>query len=347
MDPSDFDYDLPPDRIAQEPLPERDQSRLLVLDRSAGSIRHAQFTDLPHLLAPGDLIVTNRSRVFPARLLGRKPTGGVAEILLLRNLSSPSSWEALVHPGRRLRVGTTVAVGQPPGLVVRIESESLGADGRRRVHLDAGETEIREAILRHGHIPLPPYVKRPDGPQDRDRYQTVYAREEGSVAAPTAGLHFTPGLLDRLAERGIERADIILHVGPGTFRPVRARRVEEHRVDPEPFTVPAETATAVSRARARGCRVVAVGTTTVRTLESVARPDGLIHAGSGMTDCVIVPGFPFRATDALVTNFHLPRSSLLLLACAFAGRETLLGAYGEAVRLGYRFYSYGDAMLLL
>jgi S-adenosylmethionine:tRNA ribosyltransferase-isomerase len=347
MDVSDFDFDLPPEQIAQEPLPRRDQSRLLVVHRSTGSLRHSRFTDLPDLLDPGDLLVTNRSRVFPARLLGKKRSGGAVEILLLRTLGDASAWEALVHPGRRLRVGTTVVIGEAPRLVVRIESESLGADGRRRVRLEASGAETDEAIRRHGHVPLPPYVKRPDRPDDRDRYQTVYAREEGSVAAPTAGLHFTPALLERLASRGIERAEIVLHVGPGTFRPVRVQRVEDHRVDPEYFTVPADAARAIAIARARGSRVVAVGTTTVRTLESVVTPDGLVAAGSGNTDCVIVPGFRFRATDALVTNFHLPRSSLLLLACAFAGRETLLGAYAEAVRLGYRFYSYGDAMLLL
>ncbi len=344
---SDFDYDLPPDRIAQEPLPERDDSRLLVLDRSTGALRHLRFKDLPDLLDPGDLLVTNRSRVFPARLLGRKASGGSVEILLIRSLGTPSLWEALVHPGRRLRVGTTVAIGEAPRLAARIESESLGADRRRRVRLQSPDADVGEAIRDHGHVPLPPYVQRPDRPEDRERYQTVYAREEGSVAAPTAGLHFTPGLLERVAARGVERAEIVLHVGPGTFRPVRATQVENHRVDAEPFSIPAETAGAIARARARRSRVVAVGTTTVRTLESAATAAGLVRASSGMTDCVIVPGFRFRMTDALVTNFHLPRSSLLLLVSAFCGRERLLGAYGEAVRLGYRFYSYGDAMLLL
>jgi S-adenosylmethionine:tRNA ribosyltransferase-isomerase len=347
MNVSDFEYELPPGRIAQEPLAERDSSRLLVLDRSTGAMRHHIFRDLPELLNPGDLLVTNRSRVIPARLLGRKPTGGVAEILLIRPIEGPSLWEALVHPGRRLRVGATIHLGSSPLLIARILSESLGADGRRRVRLEAPEGDVAAAIRTHGHVPLPPYVERPESPEDRDRYQTVYAREEGSVAAPTAGLHFTEGLLARLEARGIERSEIVLHVGPGTFRPVRTERVEDHRVEAEPFTIPESTAEAIARARTRGSTVVAVGTTTVRTLETAALPDGSVPPASGTTDCVIVPGFRFRVTGGLITNFHLPRSSLLLLACAFAGRERLLAAYAEAVRSGYRFYSYGDATLLL
>lgn len=347
MNISDFDYDLPPDRIAQEPLAERDGSRLLVLDRARGVLHHRRFADLPDLLEPGDLLVLNRSRVFPARLIGRKETGGQAEILLVRNLEEPDVWEALVQPGRRLRAGQAVTIGAPHALTVRIESESYGADGRRRVRLDAGEGDVMDAVRRNGHVPLPPYVARPDRPEDRDRYQTVYAREEGSIAAPTAGLHFTEALLARLAARGVETAEIVLHVGPGTFRPVQTERIEDHRVEAETFTIPAAAADAVERARARRARVVAVGTTTVRTLETVVGDDGHVTPASGLTDCVIVPGFRFRAVDAIITNFHLPRSSLLLLAAAFAGRETLLAAYAEAIRLGYRFYSYGDAMLLL
>jgi S-adenosylmethionine:tRNA ribosyltransferase-isomerase len=346
MNVADFDYTLPADRIAQEPLLERDSSRLLVLDRASGSIRHHVFRDLPDLLSPGDLLVINRSRVFPARLLGRKPTGGAAEVLLLRNLGDPGLWEALVHPGRRLRVGSIITATGAPELRIVIQSESVGADGRRRVRLEAPECDVPSAIRCHGHTPLPHYLGRPDRPDDRDRYQTVYAREEGSVAAPTAGLHFTEALLDRLIARGVERAEIVLHVGPGTFRPVRAERVEDHRVDPEPFTIPEETAQAIAQARARGGRVVAVGTTTVRALETAASNEGVVSASSGDTDRVIVPGFTFRVTDALITNFHLPRSSLLLLVSAFAGRERLLEAYAEAIRAGYRFYSYGDAMLL-
>jgi S-adenosylmethionine:tRNA ribosyltransferase-isomerase len=233
-----------------------------------------------------------------------------------------------------------------PTLRVRITSAGQPPDGRRRVVLDCEGTDEAEALARFGHTPLPPYVRRPDRPADRDRYQTVYARESGSVAAPTAGLHFTPGLLERLEQRGIQRAEVLLHVGPGTFRPVTVDDVADHRVAAEPFLVPAETAEAVARARQRGSRVVAVGTTTARVLETVAEPDGRIRPRTGETDLVIVPGHRFRAVDALITNFHLPRSSLLLLVSAFAGRAAVLEAYAEALRAGYRFYSYGDAMLL-
>jgi S-adenosylmethionine:tRNA ribosyltransferase-isomerase len=232
-----------------------------------------------------------------------------------------------------------------PELSVEVLSAACGADARRRVRLEA-RGDVWDTVERLGHTPLPPYVTRADRPEDRARYQTVYARERGSVAAPTAGLHFTPALLERLAARGVERAELVLHVGPGTFRPVKAENVEDHRVDPEPFVVPEESAERIAAARRRGGRIVCVGTTSVRVLASRARADGRVEAGAGETDCVIVPGFRFRATDALVTNFHLPRSSLLLLVAAFAGRERVLAAYAEAVRLGYRFYSYGDAMLI-
>ncbi|HET7291605.1 MAG TPA: tRNA preQ1(34) S-adenosylmethionine ribosyltransferase-isomerase QueA [Vicinamibacteria bacterium] len=343
MKVADFDYALPPGRIAQEPLADRDASRLLVLDRSKGALRHEYFRDLPELLRSGDLLVVNRSRVFPARLLGRRPkSGGRVEVFLLRPVGEADEWEALLHPGRRLRSGDAVRVG--PDLTVTVLSAAYGHDARRRVRVEA--PDVWGAIDRLGHTPLPPYVSRPDRPEDRERYQTVYARERGSVAAPTAGLHFTPALLERLAARGVERTEIVLHVGPGTFRPVKAENVEEHRVDPEPFVIPEATAERIAAARDRGSRVVCVGTTTVRALETRARDDGGVEPGAGETDCVIVPGFRFRVTDALVTNFHLPRSSLLLLVAAFSGRERVLSAYAEAVRLGYRFYSYGDAMLI-
>jgi S-adenosylmethionine:tRNA ribosyltransferase-isomerase len=347
MDIADFDYELPPELIAQEPLPERDASRLMVLDRATGALRGHEFRALPDLLDPGDLLVVNRSRVFPARLLGRRRNGGVAEVLLLRPLAADhTAWEALLRPGRRLRVADTVVVAEDD-LTVTVESDALSADGRRRVRLTARHEAAGLAIRRLGHTPLPPYVKRPDRPEDRERYQTIYAREEGSVAAPTAGLHFTEALLRRLDSRGIERAEVLLHVGPGTFRPVEAKQIENHRVEPEAFVVPEVTAAAVRRVRERHGRVVAVGTTTVRALESAADDDGTVAAAEGTTDCVIVPGFSFRVVDALVTNFHLPRSSLLLLVAAFAGRERILGAYAEAARRRYRFYSYGDAMLML
>jgi S-adenosylmethionine:tRNA ribosyltransferase-isomerase len=347
-----YDFELPPELVAQAPLAERDASRLLVLERSTGALEHRAFADLPDLLRPGDLLVTNRSRVLPARLLGRRQGGGEAEILLVRR-HGPELWEAMVRPGRRLRPGAVVEIG--PGLRVRIEDPEAGAPGAgdraqpsplRRVRLLLDDLSPEKALERHGHVPLPPYIRRADAPSDHTRYQTVYAREGGSVAAPTAGLHFTLALLDRLRERGIERAELVLHVGPGTFRPVEAQDVREHRVDPERFTIPDATAVEVDRARAEGRRVVAVGTTATRALESALGPSGLLRPGEGETDLVIVPGFRFRVVNALVTNFHLPRSSLLLLVSAFAGRENVLAAYSEAVRLRYRFYSYGDAMLL-
>jgi S-adenosylmethionine:tRNA ribosyltransferase-isomerase len=353
----DFDYPLPRSAIAQEPLAERDASRLLVLDRRTRERRHHAFRDLPDLLAPGDLVVVNRSRVFPARLLGQRPGGEPAEILLVRSLTG-DDWEALLRPGKRLRPGTVVAIG--PDLEVEILDAPAFEDGRRLVRLRPLRGTVDEALERAGHVPLPPYIRRPDREDDRHRYQTVFARERGSVAAPTAGLHFTPGLLARLQARGIERAEVVLHVGLGTFRPVQVEDVRDHRVPAEPFVLPEETAAAIARARQRGGRIVAVGTTTTRVLESRAEdiggpaeveavpgPAAGVAAGAGETDLVIAPPFSFRVTDALLTNFHLPRSSLLLLVAAFAGRETVLDTYAEAVREGYRFYSYGDAMLVL
>jgi S-adenosylmethionine:tRNA ribosyltransferase-isomerase len=251
----------------------------------------------------------------------------------------------MVRPGRYLRPGQRVNVDDDLSVVV--ESEAIAEDSRRVVRLLSRSRDVPAAIARCGHVPLPPYVRRPDRPGDRERYQTLYAREPGSVAAPTAGLHFTDAVADRLRARGIATAEVVLHVGPGTFRPVSAERVEDHRVQPEEFVLPAETVEAVAQTRERGGRVVAVGTTTVRTLEGAAAKDGGMAAGAGETALVIVPGFRFRTVDALVTNFHLPRSSLLLLVAAFAGRERVLAAYAEAVRAGYRFYSYGDAMLVL
>jgi S-adenosylmethionine:tRNA ribosyltransferase-isomerase len=341
---SDYDYELPPEAIAQAPLPERDASRLMVLDRARGVREHRMFRDLPDLLRPGDLLVLNRSRVIPARLLGRRASGGAAEILLVRDLGD-GRWQALVRPGRHLRPGQRVTVDEDLSLV--IESEALAEDGRRRVRLLSRRRDVAGALERCGHVPLPPYVRRPDTEADRARYQTVYAREPGSVAAPTAGLHFTPGLLDRLRAVGIATAEVVLHVGPGTFRPVTAERVEDHRVSPESFEISEDAAHAIDETRARGGRVVAVGTTTVRTLEGAARATGEVRAAAGETDLVIVPGFRFRVVSALVTNFHLPRSSLLLLVAAFAGRERVLSAYADALAAGYRFYSYGDAMLVV
>jgi S-adenosylmethionine:tRNA ribosyltransferase-isomerase len=340
---ADFDFELPAALIAQEPVASREGSRLAVLDRKRGALQHRKFADLPALLRGGDLLVLNRSRVFPARLHGRRAGGGDAEILLVRKIS-PTAWRALVRPGRRLRPGDVVEV--PPGLSVTILSGPLGDDGHREVRFECEPAEVDSWVSRAGQMPLPPYIRRPPTADDRDRYQTVYARESGSVAAPTAGLHFSEGLLSRVRAGGIETAEVVLHVGPGTFRPVQVEDVRAHRVDPEAFIIPEDTARAIERTRARGGRVVAVGTTTARTLEASAQADGQVRAGEGETDLVIVPGFAFRAIDALITNFHLPRSSLLLLVCAFAGREPVLAAYREAILSSYRFYSYGDAMML-
>jgi S-adenosylmethionine:tRNA ribosyltransferase-isomerase len=337
--------------IAQAPLPRRDASRLLVLDRATGALAHHSFGDLPELLRPGDLLVMNRSRVIPARLLGTRAGGGTAEVLLARRRPD-GLWTALLRPGRRLRAGSIVSVA--PGFQVEVvgpaEEPGAGAELAQalrlvRLRVDGGDEE--HAIERHGHIPLPPYIQRADSAADRERYQTVFAAEKGSVAAPTAGLHFTPELLSRLQARRVETATLVLHVGPGTFRPVEVADVREHRVPAEPFEVPRSTAEAVNRARAAGRRVIAVGTTATRTLEAATDAQGQLTAGAGDTALVIVPGHAFRALDGLVTNFHLPRSSLLLLVAALAGRARVLAAYEEAVRARYRFYSYGDAMLLV
>ena len=263
----DFDFHLPQALIAQEPLPERDASRLLVLERATGRVRHQVFRDLPELLNPGDLVVVNRSRVIPARLLARRPSGEPAEILLVRAVDA-AVWDALLRPGRRIRAGDRLSIA--PGFDALVLETHPSADGRRRLELRAQDGDWRAAIERHGHVPLPPYVERGDTPADRERYQSVYAREAGSVAAPTAGLHFTPALLSRLAARGIEQAEIVLHVGPGTFRPVKVDDVSQHTVGPEAFEIPRETAAAISKCRTRGGRVVCVGTTTTRTLESAA-----------------------------------------------------------------------------
>jgi S-adenosylmethionine:tRNA ribosyltransferase-isomerase len=339
---SDFDYDLPPEAIAQVPLPERDASRLLVLDRATGGIEHRTFHDLPVLLQPDDLLVLNRSRVFPARLVGRREGGGAAEVLLVRR-HADDVWDALLRPGRRLRPGARVEVSAD--LTVEVLPGGT-REGTRRVRLRCASGDVGAALEREGHVPLPPYIRRPDVPADLERYQTVYARESGSVAAPTAGLHFTPRVLAELDARGVRRAELVLHVGPGTFRPVQVEDVRAHEVDPEAYLVPPESAAAVDRARERRGRVVAAGTTTTRVLESLADDAGRVRAGAGETALVIVPGHRFRAVDVLLTNFHLPRSSLLLLVAAFAGRERVLAAYAEAIRAGYRFYSYGDAMLV-
>jgi S-adenosylmethionine:tRNA ribosyltransferase-isomerase len=365
----DFDYHLPHALIAQRPLAKRDASRMMLLDRSPQIFEDRRFSELPGILRPGDLVVFNNTRVFPARLLGRRrgtrsqPIGKgnpaareylKAEVeLLLTRRETGDVWQGLVHPGRKVRTGEILVLGDG-----QLEAEVLdrGEYGMRRVRLlsrtasesTPGAASVDELIERLGHVPLPPYIDRPDGPLDREAYQTVYARVRGAVAAPTAGLHFTEGILKELESRGIETAEITLHVGPGTFRPVQTDRIEEHRMDPEVFEISEETATRLNRALQDSRRVVAVGTTSIRTLEHAARATGSrIEPGRGETNLFITPGFDFRMVGALLTNFHLPRSTLLMLVAAFAGREFTLSAYQHAVRQQYRFYSYGDCMLIV
>ena len=359
MDVREFDFDLPSELIAQEPSLERGASRLLHLDRATGRIVHTRVPALDGLVRAGDLIVVNNTRVFPARLLGRRvPSGGAVECLLIARaeagragsdprLTPGELWEALVHPGQKLKPGARVIFEG----IHAVHGEVLDRRyfGRRLVRLwtEDGST-VDEAVDAIGHVPLPPYIKRGDGPVDRERYQTVFARARGSVAAPTAGLHFTPALTALLQSRGVQFAEVTLHVGYGTFQPVRVERVEEHRLDAERYEVSTDAADAIAAALRERRRVIAVGTTTTRTLEAVARAhDGAIVAGRGATDLFIHPGFEFRVVGGLLTNFHLPRSSLLMLVSAFAGVERARTAYQAAVAERYTFYSYGDAMLIL
>ncbi len=350
---SDYEYHLPPGRVARYPADRRDESRLLVVDRSRSGPRHLLFRDLPSLVSAGDVLVLNDTRVLPVRLLGRKPTGAPSEILLLRPRDREGggrllpgeegkTWEALVRPGGKLKPGRVVDVS--PELKVEILDSAPG--GGRIVRL-VTELEGEEALRRFGHVPLPPYIDREDEPLDRERYQTVYARVPGSVAAPTAGLHFTEGLLDELAIRGVELARVTLHVGVGTFRPVEVEDPGLHEMHDEAYNVSRAAAETVNRARAAGGCVWAVGTTVVRTLESAVGDDGRVRPGSGATRLFIHPPYRFAIVDRLLTNFHLPRSTLLMLVAAFAGYERTMQAYASAVEEGYRFYSYGDAMVIL
>jgi S-adenosylmethionine:tRNA ribosyltransferase-isomerase len=345
---ADFSFDLPADLIAQCPPAERGQSRLLVVDRATGTRTHGAMGEFTRFLRAGDLLVLNDSRVFPARLLGtREPGGGAVEVLLVNRMHD-DHWEALVHPGQRLKPGRRLRF-ERHGRLLHAEVLRQVFFGRREVRLwtDDGRT-VSDAIDVIGHIPLPPYIKRADDDRDRDRYQTVFAREPGSIAAPTAGLHFTSDLLAQLDAAGIERTTITLHVGYGTFKPVRVDDVEAHTVDPERFEIGSDAASRINRALDDGRRIVVVGTTTTRAIETaVATGRGHVAAGAGETEMFIYPGHVFRAVGALLTNFHLPASSLLMLVSAFGGREVVLGAYAEAVRERYRFYSYGDAMLLV
>ncbi|HWR23620.1 MAG TPA: tRNA preQ1(34) S-adenosylmethionine ribosyltransferase-isomerase QueA [Feifaniaceae bacterium] len=340
MQTSDFFYELPPELIAQTPMADRAASRLLVYDRENLALTDTVFSALPAYLKPGDVLVRNTTRVIPARLYGtREDTGGRMEFLLLKRLHG-DVWECLVKPGRRAKTGLTFRITDELSAAV-LESTP---DGGRLVKLRY--TGVFEEVLdRAGQMPLPPYIT--EKLADKERYQTVYARERGSAAAPTAGLHFTNVLLDELKQNGVEIVDVLLHVGLGTFRPVSAKTVEEHHMHAEYYEVTEAAASAVNRARANGGRVVAVGTTSCRTLESVADGQGVVHAGTGWTDIFITPGYRFRAIDALITNFHLPESTLLMLVSAFATREGMLGAYRHAVEERYRFFSFGDAMLIL
>jgi S-adenosylmethionine:tRNA ribosyltransferase-isomerase len=365
---SEFDYHLPDDLIAKQPLADRAAARMLHLDRDAGRLCDGAFREFPDLLRPDDLLVVNNTRVLPARLFGHRsgtraqplsPSNpaaaqflhGKVEVLLTRQLSTePNVWEALVHPGRKLGIGERLYFG----LDATEESHELAAEiiarsefGERHLRFDP-VADFFGVLERIGHVPLPPYIDRPDTPLDREQYQTVYAQALGSVAAPTAGLHFTTEILSRICARGIETAEVTLHVGLGTFQPIRVEVVEEHKIHREWYSISPEAAEKIQRARDAGRRIVAVGTTSVRTLEYAARqsPDGRFDAQSGEADIFIYPGFDFRVVGALLTNFHLPKSTPIMLVSAFCGREHTLAAYEHAVRERYRFYSYGDCMLV-
>ena len=335
---SDFEYDLPPEQIAQHPLADRSASRLLVLDRASGATRHLHFRDLVELIPPHDLLVLNTSRVIPARLHGKREGGQDAEFLLVRE-AGERTWLAMAHPGGKLKPGRRVTVGDDS--IVEIV-EVLGG-GLRRIRF-VGGLDARATLEKYGEVPLPPYIHRSPDVDDRDRYQTVYATHDGSVAAPTAGLHFTTELLAQIHERRILVTALDLHVGPGTFKPVETETLEQHTMHPEAYEISAEAANGINHNRGK---VWAVGTTVVRALESAADAEGQVRAGVGDTSLFIRPPYEFKVVNHLITNFHLPRSTLLMLVCAFGGYERVMAAYEEAVRKGYRFYSYGDAMLLI
>jgi S-adenosylmethionine:tRNA ribosyltransferase-isomerase len=339
----DFEYPLDERLIAQHPLPERDASRLLLVRRREGDFVDRAFRDIASLISPADVLALNDTRVFPARLLGQKPSGAAAEVLLIERLDvAGTRWRALVRPGTKLKPGRVVEVA--PELRVIIEQTVEG--GARLVRL---ETRLPpdQALARYGHVPLPPYIRREDDDGDRSRYQTVYARESGSVAAPTAGLHLSDDMLAAIKARGVEIATVTLHVGPGTFRPLGVEDPALHRLDAEWYRVTGPAAETINRGRERGSAIWAVGTTTVRTLETVVGDDGRVRPGEGTTDLFIRPGYRFRAVDRLITNFHLPRSTLLMLVAAFAGYDLTMAAYRHAAEANYRFYSYGDAMAVI
>jgi len=360
---SEFDYRLPEELIAQEPLLDRDASRMLRLDRQSGKLEDCRFRDFPEMLNPGDLVVFNNSKVTPARLYGRRSGSraqpvssqnpasreflkGQVEVLLTRQVSQePNEWECLVRPGRKIGDGERLFFGDPDKPELVAEVISRGSFGERRIRFEP-VADFSPVLERLGHVPLPPYISREDRPSDRNRYQTVYARERGSKAAPTAGLHFTPEILARLQQRGIETAEITLHVGLGTFQPMRVEEVEKHKLHAECYSISSGAADKINRALDGGNRIVAVGTTTVRTLEYAAGESGHVAPGRGEADIFIYPGFQFRVIGALLTNFHLPQSTLLMLVSAFGGKDHVLAAYRHAVERRYRFYSYGDCMLV-
>lgn len=339
MKTSDFYYELPRELIAQTPLERRDASRLMLLDKDTGEISHRHFDELAELLNEGDCLVLNDSRVLPARLFGRRPTGGAVEVLLLTDRGD-GCWECLVRPGRKAREGDSLTFGDGE-LTARVEAVLEGGNRLIRFSFEGVFLEILERL---GRMPLPPYIHEELG--DSERYQTVYSKELGSAAAPTAGLHFTPELLDRIRARGVETAFVTLHVGLGTFRPVKAENIEEHEMHSEFCIIGSEAADIVNRTKERGGRVVCVGTTSLRTVESFADECGRLRPASGWTDIFIYPGYRFKCVDALITNFHLPESTLVMLVSALAGRERILAAYAEAVRQRYRFFSFGDAMFI-
>lgn len=339
MKTSDFYYDLPQELIAQTPLQRRDSSRLMTLDRHSGAIGHHHFYELPDFLREGDCLVLNNSRVLPARLIGRRETGGAAEILLLTDRGD-NVWECLVRPGKKLRAGATVSFGDGQ---LTAQIQEVLPDGNRLVHFQY-EGIFLEILEQLGKMPLPPYIK--EELADGERYQTVYSKVAGSAAAPTAGLHFTPELLKQVEEKGVQLAYVTLHVGLGTFRPVKEEELETHDMHSEYCEIPPEAAESINRTKERGGRVICVGTTSCRTLESFAEEDGWIVPQSGWTNIFIYPGYRFKCLDALITNFHLPESTLIMLVSALAGREHTLAAYREAVKERYRFFSFGDAMLI-
>jgi S-adenosylmethionine:tRNA ribosyltransferase-isomerase len=344
MKTQDFDYSLPPELIAQHPCKERDRCRLLFLSRATGELRDCEFKDLPGLLGPGDRVVFNDTRVLPARLFCRKESGGRVE-LLLTEPESGGAWRTLVRPGRGLKTGTRLCVESAPD--VAIDILAVHDDGTRTVALAGGGLAFSDVLTSHGVMALPHYIKRPANADDRETYQTIFARHEGAIASPTAGLHFSPRIMEALAARGIETSRLTLHVGVGTFKPVTAEDPRDHVMHDERYELTKETTDEISQTKKHGGRIIAVGTTVVRVLEHCADEDGGILPSHGRTNLMILPGHKFKAVDGMVTNFHVPKSTLLMLVSAFAGRDLVLDAYNHAVCEKYGFFSYGDAMLIL